>query len=230
VFQPGGPSTARDILAEARTAAALIHPNICTVFSCDDSEGALVIAMEFVNGRPLSKVLQDGPLPLEEAARIGRQVAMGMAAAHRMGIVHTDLKPANILLTVDGEAKITDFGLARRTRTATDSGQTLEWSPPSDGKISGTPSYMSPEQSRGEPSTPASDVFSYALVLYEMVTGRMAFSGQNVLQVLDMIRDVVPERLAADVPDPFQKILLRSLVRDFSGRQIAMDEIAKLLE
>jgi serine/threonine protein kinase len=229
VFRPGGPATAADILSEARTAAALSHPNICTIFSVDDSEGALIIAMEFVDGRPLSAILQDGGLPGEKTSQIGRQIALGMAAAHRMGIVHSDLKPANILLTQSGDVKITDFGLARRTRPNPDSGLTLEWES-SEAKISGTPSYMSPEQTRGEPASPASDVFSFGLLLYEMLTGRMAFLGQNVLQVLDMIRDVEPERLAAEVPERFSPILRRALEPNVQERVITMEEVARLLE
>jgi alkyl hydroperoxide reductase subunit AhpC len=230
VFKPGGPATPGAILAEARAAAALAHPNACTVFAVDDSEGVPVIAMEYVDGRPLSAVLEDGRLPLEGVSRIGCQIALGMAAAHRLGVIHGDLKPANILLTREDTVKITDFGLARRLSPTADSEKTQPWGPDSARKIAGTPCYMSPEQSLGEPPTPASDVFSFGLVLYELWTGRKAFVGENVLQVLHQIRNVDPDRLAAEVPGRFTELLRRLLAREPRNRLLTMEEAARILE
>ncbi len=131
------------------------------------------------------------------------QIAHGIAAAHGLGIVHGDLKPANLLVTHSGVVKITDFGLSRCAVVSEGSEKTQDWSSAEEGKIAGTPFYMSPEQSRGEPVTPKSDVFSLGAVLYEMLTGQPAFSGKNVLQVLDQIRNVASDRYAAAVPEPF---------------------------
>jgi serine/threonine-protein kinase len=152
-----------------------------------------------------------------------------MAAAHHLGIVHGDLKPANLLVTHGGAVKITDFGLSRRAAPAQDSEKTRDWATADEGKIAGTPAYMSPEQSRGEPTTPKSDVFSLGAVLYEMLTGRPAFTGENVLRVLDQIRNVAPERYAAEVPEPFPAILRGSLVREARDRAITMERIAEML-
>ena len=226
VFNPDGLPTPADVLAEARAAAALNHPNVCTIFNVDDSEGVPVIAMEYVDGRPLSSIMTGNALRPDKVAGIGCQIALGVAAAHRLGIVHGDLKPANIMLTSEGTAKITDFGLSRRARLSGDSQETQPWEFADTGKIAGTPSYMSPEQSRGEPAMPGSDVFALGVVLYEMLTGTTAFSGDNVLQVLNQIRDVDSSRYADGVPEPFCEILRDSLERDPHQRAITMEAIA----
>ena len=165
----------------------------------------------------------------EETAAIGHQVALGMAAAHDLGIVHGDLKPANIMLTGDGIAKVTDFGLSRRVETARESEDTEVSLAAKTGEVAGTPSYMSPEQSRGEHVTPASDVFSFGVVLYEMLSGQRMFTGKNVLQLLNQISNVEPDRYAAEVPEPFAQILQASLVRDSRDRVITMKQVAELL-
>jgi alkyl hydroperoxide reductase subunit AhpC len=229
VFNPGSLASPLAALAEARAAAALNHPNVCTIFAVDDSEGAPFIAMEYVDGQPLSAVLQGQALSAEQGARVGGQVALGMAAAHALGIVHGDLKPANILLGSDGVVKITDFGLARRAESAGDGEKTVDWPPPGPGKIAGTPLYMSPEQTRGEPVTPASDVFTLGVVLHEMLTGRKAFAARNVLQVLHQIRTVDPERCAAEVPEPFARILRGALLSEAADRALTMAQIAEML-
>lgn len=229
VFKPGGELMPSMVLAEACSAAALNHLNICTVFAVHDSEGVPIIAMEFVTGRPLSKVLREGALAPDQAASIGRQIALGMAAAHRMGIVHGDLKSANIMLTDQGVVKITDFGLSRREQRPPDSEETLFLGLANASNVAGTPNYMSPEQTRGEPATAASDVFSYSLVLYEMLTGRTAFSGENVLQILSQISNVDPNRYAAEVPEPFSEILRKGLVSESRERRITMQDTAETL-
>jgi alkyl hydroperoxide reductase subunit AhpC len=230
VLKSGSPSSALAVLAEARVAAALNHPNVCTIFAVDDSEGVPVITMEYVDGHPLSVKLQEGTLSGDQAAGLGRQIALGMAAAHTLGIVHGDLKPANLLVTRSGVIKITDFGLSRRAAPPQTSEETQMWVTAEEGAIAGTPSYMSPEQSQGEPISPKSDVFSLGAVLYEMLAGKKAFTGQNVLQVLHQIRDVDPERYAAEVPEPFATILRCCLVRDARERGITMEMIAQMLQ
>ena len=229
VFKAGSPLSSPTILTEARAAAALNHPNVCTIHAVDDSEGVPVIVMEYVDGQPLEMLLEAGALAAERTANLGRQMARGMAHAHGLGIVHGDLKPANLLVTRDGVVKITDFGLSRRVPLPSDGDKTREWVPSQEGKIAGTPAYMSPEQSRGEPATPKSDVFSLAAVLYEMLTGQPAFTGENVLKVLDQIRKVAPDHYAAEVPEPFRTILRASFVRDAYDRTITMEKIAEML-
>jgi eukaryotic-like serine/threonine-protein kinase len=229
VFKASSARLSRTVLAEARAAAALNHPNVCTIFAVDDSEGVPVIVMEFVDGQSLNALLQAGSLAAAQVADLGRQIALGMAAAHGRGIVHGDLKPANLLVTHGGVVKITDFGLSRRSAPLQDSEQTLRWESIDEGKIAGTPAYMSPEQSRGESVTPKSDVFSLGVVLYEMLTGKPAFAGENVLQVLDQIRNVAPDRYVAEVPEPFADILHESFVREAQDRVITMDRIAEML-
>ncbi|HEU5401522.1 MAG TPA: serine/threonine-protein kinase, partial [Terriglobales bacterium] len=222
-------ASALTILTEARTAAALNHPNVCTVFAVDDSEGVPVIAMEYVDGQPLSALLESGALTPAQAANLGRQIALGMAAAHSQGIVHGDLKPANLLVSQSGVVKITDFGLSRRAVLPDDMDRTREWMPADDSSIAGTPAYMAPEQTRGEPATPKSDVFSLGVMLYEMLTGKLAFTGANILQTFDQIRKVTPERYAEQVPERFTEILSRSLAREPQERAVTMDWIAERL-
>jgi alkyl hydroperoxide reductase subunit AhpC len=217
------------VLAEARAAAALNHPNVCTIFAVDDSEGVPVIVMEYVDGQPLSVLLQEGALSAARVAGLGRQIALGMAAAHGLGIVHGDLKPANLLVTRGGEVKITDFGLSRRAASPQESDETEDWESAGGGRIAGTPAYMSPEQTRGEPATPKSDVFSLGAVLYEMLAGKRAFAGENALQILDQIRKVEPDRYAAGMPEPFPDILGGSFVREARNRGLTMGRIAEML-
>jgi len=223
VMKPDSPLAPAAVLAEARAAAALNHPNVCTIYSVEDDHSTPVIAMEYLSGGPLSKQIAERSLPADEAAEIARQIASGMAAAHARGIVHGDLKPANVFVTRDRQAKILDFGLARRDRAPLEPDATTDMPPVG---VAGTPSYMAPEQADGRPSTAASDVFALGLILYEMLTGRRAFAGDNLLEVLGRVRDVEPEALAADVSEPFASLLREMLVPDASRRTISMAEIA----
>ena len=229
VFKPGALPTPLAVLAEARSAAALNHPNVCTVFGVDNSEGVPVIAMEYLEGHPLSTRLQRGSLPSDDVVRIARQVALGMAAAHDQGIAHGDLKPANIMLIDDGVAKITDFGLSRRAELPKETDDTAVGILTDKTKITGTPSYMSPEQTRGEPVTPKSDVFSLGVVLFEMITGEKAFAGDNMLQILNQISNVNADDYASQVPEPFTGILCETLACEAQDRSITMTRIAELL-
>lgn len=218
------------VLVEARAAAALSHPNICAVHGLEDHQGSPVIVMEYVEGRPLSALLTGEPLPYDLAISLGRQVAHGMAAAHAHEVVHGDLKPANIMVTEEGTAKVLDFGLARRTRiSATD--ETAQWSPGAaeQSGISGTPRFMAPEQARGEAVTPRSDVFTLGLILYEMVTGQKAVDDGPLLDVLRRIDQVDPAGYAAKVPEPVAAILRQALIGDRAHRRITMAEIATSL-
>lgn len=231
VLKSNGPSTSATALAEARSAAALAHPNICTVFGVDDSLGVPVIAMEYLPGRPLSRVMDGSPVAPGRAASIGRQLALGMAAAHSSGVVHGDLKPDNVIVSDDDIAKILDFGLSRRRHRRPSFAGTV---PLGVAEISsglyGTPSYMAPEQTRGASASEATDIFALGVILFEMATGQKAFPGNNLLQVLGLIRSVDPDTLAARTPEPIASVLRRALARDPADRTITMRGIADRLD
>jgi eukaryotic-like serine/threonine-protein kinase len=219
--------SADSVLAEARAAAALNHPNICVIYAVDSSQGFPMIVMEHIDGQPLSKVLEDGELPVHDVKALGRQIADGMAAAHAQGIVHGDLKPANLMITPARQVKIMDFGLARRYRAA-QTDETLDNIAAPQG-LSGTPSYMAPEQARGEPITPASDVFSFGLVLYEMCTGKAAVDGTHLLQVLHRIQEIDPYPIAREMPEPLDAIVKIAIQHEPSARTLTMARIAEML-
>jgi serine/threonine protein kinase len=230
VFKPDCPVTPSTALAEARVAAALNHPNVCTIYAVDDTAGVPIIAMEFVPGLPLSTLLGQGVPTLDEQLVIGRQIAAGMAAAHESGIVHGDLKPENVMISDDRLVKILDFGLARRLRRLRGSSleSTDELGMAEMGKgLFGTPRYLAPEQTRGEPATFASDVFALGVVLYELTTGSTAFPATHVLQVLEQIRSLDPEAMAVQTPPPFRPLILSMLEPNPRYRLITMRQITE---
>ncbi|WP_165250763.1 protein kinase domain-containing protein [Paludisphaera soli] len=228
VFRRDCPVTPSTVLAEARSVAALNHPNICTIYAVDDTAGLPVIAMEYVQGRSLAHHLRDSEMRMDERLSVARQIAGGMAAAHDAGIVHGDLKPENIMVGGDGLVKVLDFGLARRIHRVNlvnpDETSELGLAESGDG-LFGTPRYLAPEQTRGEPATFASDVFALGAVLYEMATGRPAFAEGNVLQVMDRIRNVDPERMASEAGEPFTCLLRSMLLPDPTERDLDMRRI-----
>ena len=232
VFKPDCPVTPSAALAEARAAAALNHPNLCTIYAVDDSAGVPIISMEYIAGESLSKAVKPGRLGPESLLSISGQIASGMAAAHAEGIVHGDLKPENVMVTPEGLVKVLDFGLARRLRRGARSAPTRRpsWGSPRRGDgLFGTPRYLAPEQVRGEPATHASDVFSLGVLFYELTTGQPAFAADSLLQVLDQIRSVDPEAMAAHAPEPFDSLLRRMLAADPGQRSITMKEVAETL-
>src|SRR5450432_4343095 len=159
----------RQFVWEARAAAKLRHPNIVVVYDIASDREIDFIVMEYVPGPSLSERLAQGPLPAADTLRFAHQIASALEASHAAGIIHRDIKPSNILLTPEGSIKLVDFGLAR-LQHAEDEGDTAR------RVISGTRGYMAPEQAAGHPATAQSDIFSFGAVLYEMVTGRPAFS------------------------------------------------------
>lgn len=231
----------RSALDEARSAASLNHPNICTIFAIDDANGVPLIAMEYLSGQTLNRILEHmGPMPVEAMRGISHQIASGLAAAHALGIVHGDLKPENVMVAENQTAKLLDFGLARRFLHEADPDATVDFGMSTGGAgnalssqggvvLAGTPSYMSPEQTRGEPPTPASDVFALGAIVYELITGSKAFEGENVLRVLSQVRSVDPERLARSLPSPFQEITRVALQPTPTARALSMAEIAAQL-
>jgi alkyl hydroperoxide reductase subunit AhpC len=232
VFKPDCPVTPSAALAEARAAAALNHPNLCTIYAVDDTAGIPIIAMEYISGRPISHLGQSDGLAPEALLSVAGQIAAGMAAAHSAGIVHGDLKPENVMISADGLVKVLDFGLARRLRRSQPilADDTVELGLAERGHgLFGTPRYLAPEQVRGEPASQASDVFSLGVVFYELATGRIAFPANDLLQILDQIRSVAADTLAEQSPEPLASILRQALVRDPEERRITMREIAEIL-
>jgi len=230
VFKPDCPVTPSTALAEARSAAALNHPNVCTIYAVDDTAGVPIIAMEYVPGQTLTNLTRGRSLPLDELLSISGQLAAGMAAAHESGIVHGDLKPENVMLSDEKVVKILDFGLARRLRRLRplrpDETDELGMAEGGEGMF-GTPRYLAPEQTRGEPATFASDVFSLGVVLYELSTGKTAFAAPHVLQVMEQIRSVDPHGMAAEAPPLFRSLIVPMLEPDPRERMLSMRQIVE---
>ncbi len=216
------------IRAEARAAAALNHPNVGTIYAIDDRDGLPLIVMEYLDGRPLTALIAEGPTPPNQVAKIAQQVAAGMAAAHDAGVVHGDLKPANIMLLGNGTVKVLDFGLSRRPTIPRDRDSTVSVGGNRSAQLAGTPSYMSPEQADGSAAMIASDVFSFGLVLFELLTGRRAVHGDGHLAVLNAIRSLDVEKVASNVEEPFGSLLLRMLAHDPAAR-ITMAQVRRTI-
>jgi TolB-like protein/tRNA A-37 threonylcarbamoyl transferase component Bud32/Flp pilus assembly protein TadD len=210
-------------IREAQTAAALDHPNICTIYGIDEAGEYLFISMPFVEGENLKDRVRRGPLPVEEAVEIAVQIARGLDAAHRRGIVHRDVKSANVIVTPDGTAKIMDFGLAKITG-AREISKTTE--------SVGTAAYMSPEQGRGEKIDSRTDIWSLGVVLYEMMTGVLPFRGEYDHAVVYSLLNEDPPPvldLRADVPSRIARAIERAMAKNRGDRyQTAAEMIADL--
>jgi serine/threonine-protein kinase len=211
---------------EAQVLASLNHPNIAVIYDLVESEGEQVLVMEMVEGETLADKLKTGALPLPESLSIALQIAEALRAAHKKGIIHRDLKPANIKIKPEGQVKVLDFGLAKQFHGAgsdTDSqAATLKESMTVAGAIIGTPAYMSPEQAVGEAADPRSDIFSFGAVLYEMLTGRRAFSGKTVTALFHAIltsTPASPKRLRPEVPVELDALVNRALNKERHERQ-----------
>jgi hypothetical protein len=203
---------------EARLLAALNHGNIATIHGLDEAGSTRYLVMEFVPGRTLADRIRSGPLPLEEALDVGRQIADALEAAHERGIVHRDLKPANVMITPEGRVKVLDFGLARSTGPLPDpSGPTLPHDQATqEGVIVGTPAYMAPEQARGRPVDKRCDLWALGCVLYESITGKLPFGGETYSDVLAAILREAPDwkALPPDVPPRVADLIRRCLQKD----------------
>ena len=212
---------------EARAAAALNHPHVCTIFEIADAGKRLFIVMEQVEGRPLSDLVSEG-VPIDAVVRYGAQIADALAHAHDRGVVHRDLKSANLMVTADGRVKVLDFGIAALTGEAAAHAATRAATAP--GTLSGTPAYMAPEVLKGAAADRRSDIWAIGVVLYEMVTGRRPFGGETSFEITSSILRDQPDPLERRVPAPLRAVIARCLAKDPALRYQQAGEVRAALE
>ena len=226
---------------EAKAASALNHPHIVTIYDIGQDQGVHFIAMEYVVGASLAQLLARTKLSVNQALEYAVQIADALAAAHGAGIIHRDLKPANIMVSDKGTVKVLDFGLAKLTQKSDEdvaaraSTETVSMAAQQTdaGTILGTASYMSPEQAEGRPADVRSDVFSFGAVLYEMVTGRLAFRGETRMSTLLAVVSAEPQspsQLAPGMPRDLEKLIERCLRKKRERRWQSMADLKVALE
>jgi hypothetical protein len=220
------PAARQRFLREARTAAGFSHPHAVAVFDAGEDAGVLFLVMELVDGPSLARLLAGGPLAVDRAVRIASQVLAALEAAHLSGVVHRDVKPANVLLTASGDAKLADFGIAKRFDDLTDSVTRT-------GFVVGTPRYLAPEQALGQPLTPATDVYAVGVLLYEMLTGEAPYHGATPAETA-LAHHVapVPDLMARrpDVPPGVAAVVARALAKDPRERYASAGAMATALQ
>ncbi|HJS57297.1 MAG TPA: protein kinase [Vicinamibacteria bacterium] len=225
-------------LREARAASALDHPNICVIHEIGEDQGRSFIVMELMDGRTLKHLIAGQPMEIERILKLGVQIADALDAAHAKGIVHRDIKPGNIFVTARGQAKLLDFGLAKQASGQAPKGwdyathsQSLELT--RAGSTVGTVAYMSPEQARGKELDARTDLFSFGAVLYEMATGKQAFPGESVGEMLEGVfsrEPVTPAGLNPKVPAPLTRIIAKAMKKDRQQRYQSAAEVRTALD
>jgi Tol biopolymer transport system component len=224
---------------EAKLLASLSHPNIAAIYGLHVADGLRFIAMEMIKGEDLAARLARGPIPVDEAIELGRQIADALEAAHEQGVVHRDLKPANVRVTAEGVVKVLDFGLAKAFDAAPASGSVNPALSPTVtsagsvmGLILGTAAYMSPEQARGKPLDRRTDIWSFGCVLYEMLTARRPFSGETVSDSIGRILQTEADltALPAETPRAVRELIARCLIKDPKKRLRDIGEARLALE
>ena len=217
---------------EAQVLASLNHPNIAQIHGIEESEGTRALVLELVEGPTLADRISKGPIPLDEALPIAKQIAEALEAAHEAGVIHRDLKPANIKVREDGTVKVLDFGLAKAfdSKPASDPSEspTVTAAATQMGVIMGTAAYMSPEQAAGQVADRRSDIWSFGVVLYEMLTAQRLFTGQTVSHVLAKVldREIDFAGLPTTTPHPLRRLLRRCLEREPKRR---LQDVAEAL-
>jgi len=225
------PAATQNLLHEARASSSLSHPNICTIHEVGETNGELYIVMELVEGKSLRTLSEEIGLPAESVLRYGVQIASALARAHDKGIVHRDLKSANIVVTAEGLVKVLDFGLAKRIGTGVSQATTWTFgSHEEQSTVSGTLPYMAPEVLRGEGADYRSDLWALGVVLYEAASGKMPFAGRTVFELSTAILSEQPKPLGPPVPPGLWAIIQRCLVKEPAQRYQRASEVQAALE
>jgi serine/threonine protein kinase len=224
-------SASQNLLQEARASSSLNHPNICTIHDVGETDGELYIVMELVEGRSLRAMTAEGGLPPESVLRYGVQIASALARAHDRGIIHRDLKTANIVVTTDGLVKVLDFGLAKQVRDTLFEGPTRSLATIQDASsVSGTLPYVAPEILSGEPADYRSDLWALGVVLYEAASGRLPFEGRTGFEVSSAIMREMPKPLGPPVPPGLWAVIQRCLVKEPIQRYQRASEVQAAME
>lgn len=218
------------IITEARAASGLNHPNICTVYETGDIDGQAYIAMEYVEGRPLSELIPTDGLPLETVIRYGAQIADALSHAHARGVVHRDLKTPNVVVSADGRAKVLDFGLARRIPAHMGEALTRSSDAVALGALAGTLPYMAPEVLAGGPADERSDIWALGVVLYEMAAGELPFKGRTEFDLTAAILRAPAQSLPPHVPPMIRAVIQHCLMKDPAHRYQHAGETRAALE
>ena len=238
----GDPERLSRLRREAQLLASLNHPNIGAIYGFEDDGGVQALVLELIEGPTLADRIAQGPMPLEEALPIARQISAAVESAHEQGVIHRDLKPANIKIRPDGTVKVLDFGLAKlndpNASNASNGPNGLSMSPTLSlaatnvGVILGTAAYMAPEQARGRAVDKRADVWAFGCVLFEMVTGRPVFEGEDLSEILASVIKSGPalERLPADIHPPLRHLIARCLEKDVRNRYRDMGDVRYELE
>ncbi len=234
ILRPGLRADMEGMLGEARAAAALNHPNICTVHDVGREEGLPVLSMELLGGETLRARLERGALAAGEVVAVARQLAAALAASHAEGIVHGDLKPANVMITEDGTVKVLDFGIARRVPPPSADEVAPEPQSGEDAgdvglvRITGTLSYLSPERLDGSPAERPADVFAFGLILWEMLMGKGALRGGNYALVVFQLKNLDPVHRCAELPAPFDTLVAPCLEPSPADRPTMVELVRSL--